>query len=184
MDLRDAFHRQFDQRGILDDVGEQSFALAVRCARIIPELLEVCRHRDQPLADGIVQDELVLLSPTFSFLARLGQRAQLVVPFGLERVGNKSIVRIDQHESALRQIGFDLRTLDRAAAQLISLFLPSFDLSSDLERQLHGGRRHPLGDQSSDGLVDRRPGDGLAVRLTESAVRAVTDIPGLLLPST
>jgi hypothetical protein len=55
---------------------------------------------------------LVVLSPTFSFLSHQGQRAQLVVPLGLERVGNETIARIYQHEAALREIGFDLRTLD------------------------------------------------------------------------
>jgi len=40
VDARDAFRGQFNQRGILDDVGEQSFALAVRGGWIIPELLE------------------------------------------------------------------------------------------------------------------------------------------------
>ena len=39
------------------------FAFAVGRARIIPELLRVRRHHEQVLADGIVQDELVLLSP-------------------------------------------------------------------------------------------------------------------------
>src|SRR6202021_356543 len=183
VDLRDAFHRKFDQRGILDDVGEKSFALAVRCARIIPELLELCCHRDQPLANGIVQDELVLLSSTLSFLARLAERTQLVIPLGLERVSNKSVVRVDKHESALREVGVDLCTLNRAAAELISLFLPILDISSDVERQLYGGRSHPLDDKGPNGLVDRWPGDGLTVRLTESAMRSVTDIPGFLLPS-
>ena len=81
VDLGDAFCRQLDERGILDDMGEQSFALAVRRGRISPELLEVRRHRDQPLADRVVEDELILLSRAFSFLSCLGQRAQLVVPF-------------------------------------------------------------------------------------------------------
>src|ERR1035437_4050425 len=148
---------------------------------MIPELLEVCRHCDQPLADRIVQQELILLARAFSFFSCLGQRAQFVVPFRLEGVGNQSIARIDQHESALRQIGFELRTLDGAAAQPIGLFLPGFDLSPDLERQPDGGRRHLFGDQGSDGLVDGRPCDRLAVPLIEIAVPTVADIPGLLL---
>src|ERR1035438_3287533 len=64
---------------------------------MIPELLEVCRHCDQPLADRIVQQELILLARSFSFFSCLGQRAQFVVPFRLEGVGNQSIARIDQH---------------------------------------------------------------------------------------
>jgi hypothetical protein len=53
-----------------------------------------------------------VLSPTFSFLSHQDRRAQLVVALGLERVGNETIAWIYQHEAALRQIGFDLRTLD------------------------------------------------------------------------
>ena len=45
-----------------------------------------------------------------------------------------TICRIDQHESTLRQIGFDLRALDGSAAQPVGLFLSGFDLSPDLQR--------------------------------------------------
>src|SRR5271168_889757 len=64
---------------------------------------------------------------------------------------------------------------------MVGLLLPGFDVASDLERQFHGSRRHPFGDQGSDGLVDSRPCDRLAVPLTEIAVPTVADIPGLLL---
>jgi hypothetical protein len=83
----------------------------------------------------------------FSLLSRMGQCAQFVVPLALERVGDKTVVRIHQHESPLCEIGLHLRTLYRATAQLISLFLPGFDLSSDLERQLEGGMCQFLDDQ-------------------------------------
>lgn len=50
------------------------------------------------LADGIVEQELVLLPGAFSFLSSLGQRAQPVAPFRLQGVGNQVIARIYQHE--------------------------------------------------------------------------------------
>ncbi len=183
VDLRDAFLWQFDQRGIFDDVGEQSLAFSVRGCWIIPEFLEVCCHYQQALADRVVEHELILLPAAFSFFSCLGQGSQFIVPFGLEGVGDQSIARIDQHESTLRQIRFELRTLGCAAAQLIGIFLPGFDLSSDIERQLDSGRRDLLGYQGSDGLVDGWPCDGLAVPLTESAMPTVADIPGFLLAS-
>ncbi|MEN6426742.1 MAG: hypothetical protein ABFE13_15390 [Phycisphaerales bacterium] len=41
MNLGDSFCRQFDERGVLDDVGKQSLALAVGRTRISPKLVEV-----------------------------------------------------------------------------------------------------------------------------------------------
>ena len=67
------------------------------------------------------------------------------------------------------------------AAQLVS-FLVRVSISfSDLKRQLDGGRvisRH----QITDRLVDGRSCNRLAVRLAESAVCAVTDIPASSFP--
>jgi hypothetical protein len=159
VDFCDSFLRQFNQRGILDDAGKQSFSFAVRRGWIISELFEVYGHQQQPLTNSIVQDELVLLSCVLSLLSRLNQRTQFLVPFCLEGVGNQAIAGIDQHESALRQIGFELRTLDCAAARPISILLPTFDLSPDLERQLDSGRRHPLDHERPDGPIDRWSGD-------------------------
>ena len=109
---------------------------------------------------------MVLLSRALSFLSCLGQCAQFVVPFPFEGVGDETVVRIDQHESALREIRFDLRTLDRAAAQPVGLFLPGFDLSPDLERQLDGRRRHLFGNQ-----MLRWPRRSAARRSTGSSAR-------------
>ena len=100
VDFGDTFRRQFDQRGIFDDVGEQPFALAVRCTWIVPEILEVRRHSEQTLVDRIVQQKPILLKCAFSFFSRQRQRAQLVVPFRFERVGDETIARIGQHETA------------------------------------------------------------------------------------
>jgi hypothetical protein len=63
-----------------------------------------------------------------------GPGGQFVVPLGLESIGDKTIRRIDQHEATLRQICFELRTLDSAVAQPVGFFLSGFDLSPDLER--------------------------------------------------
>src|SRR3990172_7437909 len=97
---------------------EQSLPLTVRRGRVDPELLEVRRHRDEPFADCIVQDDLILASCTLPFLSCLGEGAQLVVPVCLESIGDEAITRIDHHETALRQVRFDLSSLDRATPQL------------------------------------------------------------------
>ena len=88
MNSCDPFRRQFSQRGIFDDAGKQSFPFAVWRGWIIPELLEVSCHHEQPLTNGIVHDELVLLPRLFALLSRLGQRTQFTIPFCLEGIGN------------------------------------------------------------------------------------------------
>ena len=68
------FHRrQLDEGDILDDVGKQSLAFAVWGIRVRPELFEVHRHCDQPLVDGFIEDELIVLSGALAFIAGIGQ---------------------------------------------------------------------------------------------------------------
>lgn len=86
---------------ILNDVGEQPFAFTVRRIRICPRLTEVDRHRDQPMADSFIEDELILLSCVVSIFAGYGQHAELLVPFTFERVSDEMMIRIDQHEATL-----------------------------------------------------------------------------------
>jgi hypothetical protein len=145
----------------LDDVGKQPLAFAVWGVGIRPELVEIRCHCDQPLVDGFIEDELIVLSGALALFAGIGQDAELLVPFAFERVGEEAIVGIEEHETALGEIGFGLGALDRATAQPIRLFMPCFDLFADFERQFDGGRRHLLGNQHADGFVDRRPGDRL-----------------------
>lgn len=73
MDFRNSLSRDFEKRGVFDDVGEESFAFAVCRDRIIPELAEIRRHGDQPLANGVVEDDTILLSRPISFLSHLSQ---------------------------------------------------------------------------------------------------------------
>ena len=120
---------------------------------------------------------LVLLLSALPFFLCLGQSAQLVVPFALERIRDETVVRIDQHKSPLREIGFDLGAFDRAKAEPICVVVPGFDLAANLQRQIDRGGRHLGGDQRSDCLVDGRPCNRLAVRLAASAVSTVADVP-------
>ncbi|WP_245288263.1 hypothetical protein [Bradyrhizobium sp. Ec3.3] len=159
VNLGSAFRRHLDEGGILDDVGEQSLAFAVWRIRICPEPVEVDRHRDQPLADSFIEDQLILLPSALAIVTGFGQHAKLVVPFAFERVGDEAIVAGDQHKAPLGKIGFDLGAFDRATAQPIRFFIPRFDLFPNLERQLDGSRRHLLANQHADGFVDRRTGD-------------------------
>jgi hypothetical protein len=67
---------------IVNNVGEQSFAPSVWCARIHPEIAEICGHRDEPLADRFVKDQI--LSFMISVFSRSGQQSL--------RVRNKAMV--------------------------------------------------------------------------------------------
>jgi hypothetical protein len=154
-----SFRRHLDEGDILDDVGEQPFAFTVRRVWICPKLTEVGRHRGQPLADSFIEDELIPLSCALSIFPGFGQHAELVVPFTFERIGDETIIGVDQHEAALSEIRFDLGPFDRATAQLVCFLIPGFDLLADVERQLDGGRRHLFGNQHADGFIDLRPGD-------------------------
>ena len=161
VNLGDSFRRQLDESDILDDVGKQSFRSRFGVSGS-PQLVEIRRHCDQPLADSFIEDELIVLSGALALFAGIGQYTELLVPFAFERVGDEAVVGIDEHETALGEIGFDLGALDRATAQPICFFMAGFDLLADVERQSDGGRRHLLGNQHADGFVDGRPGDRLA----------------------
>lgn len=147
---------------------------------IRPELVEIRRHCDQPLADDLVEAELILLPGPFALLPDIGQQAELFVPFAFERVGDKAIVGIDAHETALCEIGVRPGALDRTTTQPVRFFMTGFDLLADVKRQIDGGRRHLLGNQPADGIVDGRPGDRLAQGLCAIAVGAIADVPGFL----
>ncbi len=178
VNLRGSFRRHLGESDILDDVRKQSFAFAVWRIRICPELVEVHCHRDEPFADSLIEDKLILLASAISIFPCFGQNAELLIPFAFERVSDEAIIGVDQHETALSEIRFDLGPFDRATAQPICFFIPSFDLPADLECQLNRGRRHLLGNQHTDGFVDGWPGNRLAVRLAAIAVGAITDVPG------
>jgi hypothetical protein len=102
----------------------------------------------------LVEEKLIFVSPAISVVSRFGQRAELLVPFGLKGIRDEAIAGIDQHKAALCELCFDLSPLDCAAPETIGLFMAGFDLSADFERQLDGGRGHLLGDQRADRVVN------------------------------
>src|SRR5215468_308655 len=69
MDLGRAFCRELKQRSILNEGGEQSLAVAVRRAWIIPEFAEIRRQGSEPLAECGVEDDLIPLARPLVFLA-------------------------------------------------------------------------------------------------------------------
>ncbi|MCP3420008.1 hypothetical protein NLM16_38525 [Bradyrhizobium brasilense] len=61
MNFGGSFRRHLDEGDIFDDVSEQPFAFTIRRVWICPKLVEVDRHRGQPLANSFIEDELILL---------------------------------------------------------------------------------------------------------------------------
>ncbi|MGV2085688.1 hypothetical protein [Rhizobium sp. K7/93] len=144
-------------------MGKQPLSFAVGGLRVGPELFEVRRHCDQPLAYGLIEDELIVLPAALALFAGVGrENAELSVPFAFERVGDETVIGVDEHETALGEIGFRLGPLDRATAQPVRLFMSRFDLLADFDCQFDGRRRHLFGDQHADGFVDGRCSDCLA----------------------
>jgi hypothetical protein len=96
VNLGGSFRRHLKEGDILNDMGEQPFAFTGRRIWICPKLSEVYRHRDQPLADSFVEDELIMLSCALSIFAGFGQHAKLLVPFTFERVSDETTIGVDQ----------------------------------------------------------------------------------------
>jgi hypothetical protein len=94
-----------------------------------PKRFEVRCHGDQPIADRVVADKLVLLPSTLPFLLGFGQCTQLVVSFAFKCIRNETVTRINQHISPLRETRFDLSAFDGATVQPIGLLVSSFGLS-------------------------------------------------------
>ena len=174
-----SFRWQSHERDILDDVGEEPFALTVRQAWIKPKRFEICCHGGQSIADRVVDGTLVVPLTALPFVLCVGQSAQFVIPFALERIRDETVTGIDQHKSPLREIRFDLGAFNGAKTKPIGFFMSSFYFFSDLQGQFDSGRRHLDADQLTDGIVDGRTCDRLAVRFTARAVCTITDIPGL-----
>jgi hypothetical protein len=110
-------------------VGKQPLSFAVGGLRVGPELFEVRRHCDQPLVYGLIEDELIVLPAALALFAGVSQDAELSVPFAFERVGDETVIGVDEHETALGEIGFRLGSLDRATAQPVRFFMSRFDRS-------------------------------------------------------
>ena len=82
----------------------------------MPEPREVGREGEDPspllLAEGAaIRGALLLI-----LFLDVGKRPEFLVPFGLERVGHESVVRIDLHVTPPGQVGFVPSALDLLVA--------------------------------------------------------------------
>ena len=105
---------------------------------------------------GVVDDEPVGGTLALVVLLGLGERAQLRVPVGLQRVGHQPVGRVDLHVALAGVVGLVLRSLDLPVAQAIGLVEAGCDLLLDGERHLERHRRDGLDQQRADGRIDLR----------------------------
>ena len=96
--------------------------------------------------------ELFLL---FVAVLSFSKDSQLVVPVGLERIGNQSIGGVHLHISATSEIDFILCPLDLLAAQAIDIFVALLNLLPNGKRHLDGHGGHGLDHKLADGRIGR-----------------------------
>src|SRR5690606_15785915 len=102
--------------------------------------------------------------------------AQCLVPLGLQRIGNESVVRVALHEAAAREIRLVARPLDFLLAQPVTLFRATLDLLLDGQSDFERDRCDRLNEQCTDGLVQRGAMNFLALRLTVLDTATLTNI--------
>ena len=73
---------------------------------------------------------------------RVGEGPELVVPVGLERIGDQAVGGIDMPIALARELGLVLGPVDLEAAQAIGLVEPCLDLLLDGEGDVEGQRGH------------------------------------------
>src|SRR4051812_19778712 len=96
-------------------------------------------------------------------------------------VCDQAIVRINQHEAPLGEIGFEPGTFNGTKPELIGFIVTHFNLLADLQGQLDGRRCHLGGDQFVDRDVDGAACDRLACRFATELCAWAAHIPCLLL---
>ena len=96
------------------------------------------------------------------------QRAQRVVPVGLEGVGDEPVVGVDGEVAAAGELGVVAGPLDVGAAQLVGFLGAGFELGLDAERDLEGERGDGVEQELADRVVDAVAGDDVAARAAAS----------------
>ena len=94
---------RLEQGYIVDEQAHDAFALTKVDARIIPDLWQLLGKTKNPLAGLGAERRSLLLAAAFVFVGSFGMTAQLVVPFGLKRIGDESVVGVYLHVTSAAQ---------------------------------------------------------------------------------
>jgi len=143
------------QGDVLDEEADHPLAFALRRRRIRPQAPEVGREREDPGSLGRIDERAIALAGPLVRLLRVGERAELRVPVGLEGVRDEAVVRIDPQVPALGELGLIAGPLDLHSAERIGLGGSGGELGLDLERRAERQRADRLDEQVADRPVDR-----------------------------
>ena len=139
---------------VLDQQSGDPLALAGGCGGVGPERGEVGGE----LADLclVVVVERGVGGGGLAVVFVLGglQRAERVVPVGLERVGDEPVVGVDGEVAAAGEFGALAGALDVGAAELVGFVGAGFELGLNVERDLERERGDGVEQQLADRLVD------------------------------
>jgi hypothetical protein len=125
---------------VVDQHADHAFAFALGSCGIVPEPGEVageCHHlRALLVGEACVAVGACAVVVVLGF----GEVAELLVPVGLERVGDEPVVGVDGEVAAAREGGLVAGALDVPEPQLVGSVGALLELGGDAERDLERER--------------------------------------------
>ena len=100
---------------VFDEQADHAFALALGGGGIVPEPREVAGERHHLRALLLAEASVAVRVRAFVVILGFGEAAQLLVPVGLERVGDEPVVGVDGEVAAAREPGLIAGALDVSA---------------------------------------------------------------------
>jgi hypothetical protein len=102
----------------------------------------------------LLVDAAIKLTLLFESVLRIGERAQLGVPLGLERVGDHAVLGVDLHVATPGDLGVIAGMLDSLATCAIGVAGSRLELALYGERDLERDGRDDLHQQLADRVVE------------------------------
>jgi hypothetical protein len=112
--------RQLDESDILNDVGQQPLAFAVRSIGVGPKLTEVRCHCHQPLMNSFIEDELIVLPGVLALFPSIGQHTEFIVPCCRSHRPRCRRARADLHLPQLARSASGARRARAGAFRLVA----------------------------------------------------------------
>jgi hypothetical protein len=145
---------RLDQRHIGDEQAQDALAFAHIDPRVVPDPRKLLGKIKDATARLGVKDGRFLGGASLVILNDVGMKPKLFIPFSLERIGDKAIVRIDLHVTAPSQLGVIAHSLYMFASQSVGFGGAGFELALNREAHLQSHRSHKLEQERADGGID------------------------------